>query len=1114
MSSVRDRVSRLETTGHGGEQGVVPELPRRRSQLLPPDDASGPLGTAPPGKPRPPVPPKAKSLSGHVVTVGRKAHPPEIKLLDLEEADEEDTLVLKHVEPIPELDAEDPPSTTPSPRSSLDSRGGGRDEEVKPPLPIRRTPSPFAGVTQGFVKLRLDAPKAFRTLSEGAQKAARNVQNDTPKVFQSIADGAQKVAQSVQTETPKMFQDVSGGAQKTFGALQRDAPKAFLGAAQGTQRVVSEVQAGFKRTINGIPVPAPFAQTGEDLSDLAKLQMGRAGLCSRCAALDVATCFDRGADTDQPYRCWASPLSRVALHAKWCLMCKLLVEMLCRKEHDPLRSAEIRDHIKPDWLKSVPFHKWISEGYIHQDEYWPFGRSASRYEGSTQVVGPFSDALWTATKRLRPVGLRVLTRAAVGGRPSVNRKDFAWSRSQAYRDGLEQGSAHQRFPISAVVIITVSMAHSETPGLLWCDLDGCSNRPEAEAQVLSHFMLQVVKNKLVVTVTPRLSYGHVLDSRWIDVPMSKLWLAECEKYHGKGCSEHGWALALESPGFLRLIDVDQLRVTIAEKPQSCRYVALSYVWGGADVLKLTSDNVRELAAAGGLKRNLALLPRTVMDAMQVTKAAGERYLWVDALCILQDNSEESGEQIANMDKVYGSALFTIVAAEGEHADVGLTGVRNEAFLGMTDEGTPRHIVQPTAPLKKDLTVIAPFERGRATPANHRSWESRAWTFQERHLSRRMLIFGNNEMVWHCRGMVAREDMPVEQSGYEHATLDWLALKPQHLGVGVDEYWRDGSFETNRHGRTHLVRSATFAEYARLVGQYSQRTMTHESDAVNAFAGLLRIFSLAFESECIYGLPSVLLDVALLWRSVDPLQKRKVNLGFPSWSWAAWKGRVAYAEPVSIRRDEGGQMITIEGVQPMLRYFAINPITGSLQPLNGTGRGIPVREDNLPVEWEAHNPRRGYQDATHSCQTPDLFDLDPRIIPHLGDRHLVFWTSTCGRFRLSEEKAFGVSSSANQASILDDESNPVGVAVLDDPGTSTLGSDDPINKFIGTEMILMAEAHSSSLMPGAADDDFPCYLVMLVSTDSKTGIASRIGLGRLSKALWIASGPTVKLVCLG
>ncbi|TKA60394.1 hypothetical protein B0A55_12507 [Friedmanniomyces simplex] len=894
--SVRDRVSRLETGTRvdGGEQGAAPELPRRHSQLLPPDNDVGSPGTAPLGKPRPPVPPKAKSLSGHVVTVGRKAHPPEIKLLDLEEADGEDTLVLKHVEPIPELDAEDPISTIPGTRSSLDSRGGrDDDEEVKPPLPIRRTPSPFAGVTQGFGKLRLDAPKAFRTLSEGAQKAARNVQNDTPKVFQSIADGAQKVAKNVQTETPKMFQDVSGGAQKTFGALQRDAPKAFLGAAQGTQRVVSEVQAGFKRTINGIPVPAPFAQTGEDLSDLAKLQMGRAGLCSRCAALDLGTCFDKSTDMDQPYRCWASPLSRVALHAKWCLMCKLLVEMLCRKEHDPLRSAEIRDHIKPDWLKSVPFHKWISEGYIHQDEYWPFGRSASRYEGSTQVVGPFSDALWTATKRLRPVGLRILTRAAVGGRPSVNGKDFARSRSQAYRDGLERGSAHQRFPISAVVIITVSTAHSETPGLLWCDLDGCSNKPGAEAQVLSHFMLQVVKNKLVVTVTPRLSYGHVLDSRWIDVPMTKLWLAECEKYHGKGCSEHGWALALESPGFLRLIDVEQLRVTIAEKPRSCRYVALSYVWGGADVLKLTSDNVRELAEAGGLKRNLALLPRTVLDAMQVTKAAGE------------------------------SALFTIVAAEGEHADVGLSGVRNEEFLEMTDEGTHRHIVQPTAPLKKDLTVIAPFERSRATPANHCSWESRAWTFQERHLSRRMLIFGNNEMVWHCRGMVAREDMPVEQSGYEHATLDWLALKPQHLGVGVDEYWRDGSFETNRHGRTHLVRSATFAEYARLVGQYSQRTMTHQSDAVNAFAGLLRIFSLAFESECIYGLPSVLLDVALLWRSVDPLRKRKVNLGFPSWSWAAWKGRVAYSEPVSIRRDEGGQTITIEGVQPILRYFVIN-----------------------------------------------------------------------------------------------------------------------------------------------------------------------------------------------
>ncbi|KAK0834997.1 hypothetical protein LTR73_001289 [Friedmanniomyces endolithicus] len=1053
--SVRDHVSRLET-GSTFEP-PVPELPRRPSQPQVAGDNFQSRHLAPSSRPRPLVPPKAKSLSDTPVTGGRSSRPLEITLPNPEERQEEDSLILEHGDQSSEGDARDSEGISLEGRSSSGSRLS-RDEELKPPLPARRSPSPFAGVAQGFGNLRIDAPKIFRTFADNAQKAVANVQSDAPK----------------------LFQNVSQGAQNTFDTLQRETPKAFMGAAQGTQKVMSNAQAGLKRTINGIPIPAAFAHTGEDLSDLAKLQMGRPSLCSRCAALDLDTCFNKDTDMDQPYRCWASPLSRVALHAKWCVMCKLLIEMLCRAEHDPLRSAEIRDHITPEWLRDVPFHQWLSKGYIHQDEYWPFGRSASRYEGSTQVVGPFSEALWTAAKRFQHVGLRVLVRSAVGGRPSVEMADFQLSHSQMYRDGIDQGTINERFPISAVVVITVSKAHSDTPGLLWCDLDGCSNQPGAKPQVLSHFMLQMVRNNLVVTVTPRLSYGHVLDSRWIDVQLSKLWLAECETYHGKGCSEHGWALALDSPGFLRLIDVDELRVIVAEKPQSCRYVALSYVWGGADVLKLTSNNMHELSEQGGLESSLALLPRTVLDAMQVTKAAGERYLWVDSLCILQDNSEESSEQIANMDRVYGSALFTIVAADGEHADVGLCGVRNEVFVDVGNEGTPRHIIQPAASLKKDLTVIAPFERSRTASTNPRNWESRAWTFQERHLSRRMLFFGNNEMVWHCRGMVAREDMPVEQSGYEHPTLDWLALKPQHLGVGVDEYWRDGSLETNRHGRTHLVRSATFAEYGRLVGEYSQRTMTHESDA----------------------------------RSVAPLQQRNVGLGFPSWSWAAWKGRVAYADPVSVVRDDAGQNISIEGVQPMLRYFTFDPITGSLRPLNGTGRGIPVGENDLPPEWEVHTPKRGCQDATHSCQTPDLFDLDPRAIPHLGSQHLVFYTSTCGRFRLSQQEAFGLSLSPDQASILDDESNPIGVASLDDPGSSTLGSDDPISRFIGTEMILIAEAHSSCLMPGAADDDFPCYLVMLITMNSETGIASRMGLGWLSKASWIASEPIVRLVCLG
>lgn len=264
---------------------------------------------------------------------------------------------------------------------------------------------------------------------------------------------------------------------------------------------------------------------------------------------------------------------------------------------------------------------------------------------------------------------------------------------------------------------------------------------------------------------------------------------------------------------------------------------------------------------------------------------GERYLWIDALCILQENTHESREQIANMDAVYGSALFTIVAAQGSNATAGLPGIRRSHFVEPAQVEQARQVVQEVATVKANIKVIAPFSRDHKPAPASWIWSTRAWTFQERLLSRRLLIFANDEMVWFCRTVVAREDMPVEQSGYDHRPLLWLDLKPQHLGIGVDSHWRNGSLEMTRHGFTHVVRSGVFAEYAKMIAQYTQRTITYESDAVNALAGLLRIFSLYLQTPCIYGLPSTLLDVALLWRPDRSWRGRPSTTHFPNWSWA-------------------------------------------------------------------------------------------------------------------------------------------------------------------------------------------------------------------------------------
>jgi hypothetical protein len=103
--------------------------------------------------------------------------------------------------------------------------------------------------------------------------------------------------------------------------------------------------------------------------------------------------------------------------------------------------------------------------------------------------------------------------------------------------------------------------------------------------------------------------------------------------------------------------------------RQCRYIALSYVWGETNDFTLNSENISSFVKPGGLNSHFSNdLPRTIRDAIIVTREIGERYLWIDSMCIQQDDIPEKREQIELMDWVYGHATLTIVAADAAHAE--------------------------------------------------------------------------------------------------------------------------------------------------------------------------------------------------------------------------------------------------------------------------------------------------------------------------------------------------------------------------------------------------------------------------------------------------------------
>ncbi|KAK0740066.1 heterokaryon incompatibility protein-domain-containing protein [Schizothecium vesticola] len=150
-------------------------------------------------------------------------------------------------------------------------------------------------------------------------------------------------------------------------------------------------------------------------------------------------------------------------------------------------------------------------------------------------------------------------------------------------------------------------------------------------------------------------------------------VARCEESHSGLCRGSGKGVSGRPA---RVVDVHNNCVVNLSPHDD--YVTLSYVWGQGvmteGVATATNTSISSLQEPGSLSSSRHVLPKTIRDAMVVCRKIGFRYLWVDSLCIIQDDPEDLREQIALMCDIYSGSYLTIIAADGDHADVGLPGV--------------------------------------------------------------------------------------------------------------------------------------------------------------------------------------------------------------------------------------------------------------------------------------------------------------------------------------------------------------------------------------------------------------------------------------------------------
>ncbi|KAF2030468.1 heterokaryon incompatibility, partial [Setomelanomma holmii] len=166
------------------------------------------------------------------------------------------------------------------------------------------------------------------------------------------------------------------------------------------------------------------------------------------------------------------------------------------------------------------------------------------------------------------------------------------------------------------------------------------------------------------------------------------------------------------------------------------YCALSYVWGNATQLVLTSQNVERLEAEISLY-NSSSVPKTILDAMDLCRRIEQPYLWADSLCILNDGDNQY-RQINSMDAIYNRANLTIIAASRCDANAGL------ALIHMS-----RHVAMHSEKGGKIEAFSAPSPQIASEAIARSRLASRGWTLQEYCLSRRVVILTEDFAFFRC-----------------------------------------------------------------------------------------------------------------------------------------------------------------------------------------------------------------------------------------------------------------------------------------------------------------------------------------------------------------------------
>ena len=303
------------------------------------------------------------------------------------------------------------------------------------------------------------------------------------------------------------------------------------------------------------------------------------------------------------------------------------------------------------------------------------------------------------------------------------------------------------------------------------------------------------------------------------------------------------------------------------------YVALSHRWGASQHLTARAASLDKLRA--GIP--LDLLPRTFRDAVSVARQLGVYGLWIDALCIVQDDKIDWRNESKKMGDIYMNATFIIAvhcAADDSQ------GFLHKAFA-------ERHAVYFERPENKEERLCV-YRHSNFNVVTESALSKRGWVLQERFLATHTLHFTKNGVFSETASEVLSEDGPVRpnmsSSGGStfHGPGALPALRQIFANTATDaeSSWR------SQHPTPY--------DWLTLVEMYTNCDLTREEDKLIAISGMARKLHSFTGNSWYAGLWSDQISFGLLWLPAQSLSCPTTSRA-PTWSWAAWDGAIQYPD---------------------------------------------------------------------------------------------------------------------------------------------------------------------------------------------------------------------------